>query len=211
MTDGSKRSTSSIALRDEARFGAHRLPRRSAVLQQAAHGVAQQVGGGLVAGQQQPEQDRGDFVLASGARRRRSVAWTSSLVKSSRGRRCGREPGLRYSARRRPCPRRPRPGRLVGATEHEQQPVAAPRLDRATSASGTPSTLKMTSAGSSQVSARTMSTSGPCTRSSIMRTAKSRMKASMRATMRGVNARLARRRARVWAGGSALVSVGTER
>jgi hypothetical protein len=67
--------------------------------------------------------------------------------------------------------------------------LAAPVFTEATSDAGTPSTWKITRAGSSQVSAETMSARPSCSRSAMKRRTVSRTKPSIWATRRGVKAR----------------------
>ena len=88
---------------------------------------------------------------------------------------------------------------------------AAPCLTVAMSAAGTPRISNTTSAGSSHVSADTISARPSCNRSSMKRRTRSRTNGSIAATRRGLNAVWAMRRVRVWAGGSTFVSVGIDR
>ena len=89
--------------------------------------------------------------------------------------------------------------------------LAAPSLTTATSAAGTPRISNTTRAGSSHVSADTISARPSWSRSSMKRRTRSRTNGSRAATRRGLNAVWAMRRVRVCAGGSTLVSVGIER
>jgi hypothetical protein len=70
---------------------------------------------------------------------------------------------------------------------------------------------KITSAGSSHVSAPTISARPSWSRSWMNRRTSPRTNSSIWATRRGLNATWAMRRVRVWAGGSTLVSVVIER
>ena len=175
-----------------ATIAAHRAGPRA-----AGGRVAEQVGGRLVTGEQEPEQDRRHLLLGE---RRAAVVRRVDEVRREVGPRLG--PTILGERLAVPPERRHAGGDvdlldLGRPAEHEQQPVSGALLDGGDVVGGTPRISKTTSAGSSHVRADTISARPSWRCSSTKRRTRSRTNGSIAATRRGLNARCAMRRVRV--------------